>query len=107
MLSVDRPSRPFGSDGCRLVIGLVNNMPDGAMHNTERQFRSLLDAASQNISVYIRYFSLPGLPRGLQGQEYVNQSYEDVNQLWSGPLDGLIVTGTEPRATLLQDEPYW
>ena len=107
MLSVDRPSRPFGSDGCRLVIGLVNNMPDGALHTTERQFRSLLGAASQNVSVYVRYFSLPGLPRGLQGQEYVNQSYEDVNQLWSGPLDGLIVTGTEPRATLLQDEPYW
>jgi homoserine O-succinyltransferase len=107
MLSVDRLSKPFGSGGRRLVIGLVNNMPDGALHTTERQFRSLLGAASQNVSVYVRYFSLPGLPRGLQGQEYVSQSYEDVNQLWSGPLDGLIVTGTEPRAALLQDEPYW
>ncbi|MBV8056036.1 MAG: homoserine O-succinyltransferase [Deltaproteobacteria bacterium] len=107
MLSAGHPSRPFGLGGRYLVIGIVNNMPDGALHTTERQFGSLLHAASKNIPVYVRYYSLPGLPRGLQGQDYVRQSYEDINQLWSSPVDGLIVTGTEPRAASLQDEPYW
>jgi len=107
MLPIGHPSRPFGLSGRHLVIGIVNNMPDGALQTTERQFGSLLHAASKNIPVSVRYYSLPGLPRGLQGQEYVRQSYEDISQLWSGPVDGLIVTGTEPRAASLQDEPYW
>jgi homoserine O-succinyltransferase len=38
---------------------------------------------------------------------YVSDYYEDIKQLWTGHLDGLIVTGTEPRARALQDEPYW
>ena len=104
----DYHSRPVGSgERHHLVIGLVNNMPDGALDSTERQFRGLLHAASDNLSMSLRYFSLPGLPRGPQGQDYVSQRYENISELWSRPLDGLIVTGTEPRATLLEDEPYW
>jgi homoserine O-succinyltransferase len=30
-----------------------------------------------------------------------------VTSLWESRLDGLIVTGSEPRAPLLADEPYW
>ncbi|MBV8360997.1 MAG: homoserine O-succinyltransferase [Deltaproteobacteria bacterium] len=108
MLTVENWSKaPESTTRHRLVIGLVNNMPDGALHNTERQFGGLLQAASHNISTRLRYFSLPGLHRGADAQAYINRSYEDINQLWSGRLDGLIVTGTEPRASLLQDEPYW
>ena len=33
--------------------------------------------------------------------------YRDIAELWDTPLDGLIVTGTEPRAADLKDEPYW
>lgn len=108
MLTADYRLRPVGSGGRRhLVIGLVNNMPDGALHSTERQFRGLLRAASQNVLTSLRYFSLPGVPRGPQAQAYISQCYEDINQLWPGQLDALIVTGTEPRAAVLQDEPYW
>ena len=35
------------------------------------------------------------------------QRYRDVAELWDSRLDGLIVTGTEPRAADLRDEPYW
>jgi homoserine O-succinyltransferase/O-acetyltransferase len=94
-------------DRPHLVIGLVNNMPDGALHTTERQFNELLRAASRNVSTELRYFSLPGLSRGPGAHEYLSQTYEDIRQLWSGPIDGLIVTGTEPRAERLQDEAYW
>lgn len=108
MLAVGDWSRDrVGPDRDGLVIGLVNNMSDGALQPTEHQFRGLLEAASQNRSTYLRYFSLPDLPRGPQAQAYVKGAYEDLSELWSGPLDGLIVTGTEPRASLLENEPYW
>jgi homoserine O-succinyltransferase len=33
--------------------------------------------------------------------------YADISDLWGAHLDGLIVTGAEPRAADLEDEPYW
>jgi homoserine O-succinyltransferase len=33
--------------------------------------------------------------------------YADFDDLWDRRHDGLIVTGTEPRAADLQDEPFW
>jgi len=90
-----------------IVIGLVNNMPDAALRTTERQFRELLAAASQNRSVSLRFFSLPELPRSEAGRAHILEYYEDISRLWESKLDGLIVTGNEPRAPLLSDEPYW
>jgi homoserine O-succinyltransferase/O-acetyltransferase len=90
-----------------VVIGLVNNMPDAALETTERQFSELLLAASRNRSVRVRLFSLPELPRADAGRSRVKEHYEDLGELWAGQVDGLIVTGTEPRAPRLADEPYW
>jgi len=90
-----------------LVIGLVNNMPDTALRTTERQFNSLLSAACGNRVIRLRYFSLPELPRGEAARAHLKQHYEDLSELWASPIDGLIVTGTEPRASALTDEPYW
>jgi homoserine O-succinyltransferase len=90
-----------------IVIGLVNNMSDAALQTTERQFRELLSAASGNVEVQLKLFSLPEVPRGDAGRSRVSQSYEDVSELWTGRLDGLIVTGAEPRAPELAEEPYW
>ncbi len=90
-----------------IVIGLVNNMPDTALLSTERQFHNLLSAASHNRAVRIRHFSLPEVARSEAARLQIIQRYEDVEELWTGTLDGLIVTGTEPRASELTDEPYW
>jgi len=90
-----------------IVVGFVNNMPDAALRTTERQFRELLSAASWNLSVRLRFFSLPDVPRSEAGRLHVSENYADVSELWSSHLDGLIVTGTEPRASALPDEPYW
>jgi homoserine O-succinyltransferase len=38
---------------------------------------------------------------------HISLHCEDISELWPSHLDGLIVTGTEPRAPALQDEPYW
>jgi homoserine O-succinyltransferase len=109
MLSASPPAqapRPRDAADDPIVIGLVNNMPDAALQTTERQFRQLLFASSHN-SVCLRFFSLPELPRADAGRSHISQHYEDISELWASHLDGLIVTGTEPRAPALADEPYW
>lgn len=90
-----------------LVIGLVNNMPDAALRATERQFHELLSAASDRSAVRLRLFFLSGVPRSPEALEHIRQYYADTGALWTSPVDGLIVTGTEPRAGCLTDEPYW
>jgi homoserine O-succinyltransferase/O-acetyltransferase len=81
-----------------LTIGLVNNMPPAAIQSTERQFCDILSAAGPDISFRIRWFRLlPAKPA----------SYEPLEDLWRSSLDGVIVTGTEPRAASLRDEPIW
>ena len=62
---------------------------------------------SSHNSVRLRFFSLPELPRSEAGRSHISQHYEDISELWTSHLDGLIVTGTEPRAPALADEPYW
>ena len=94
------------SDPNCLDIGLVNNMPDTALRATERQFLSLLTAAAQGIVVRLRLFTLPDVPRTDWAQDYLS-GYSSFTNLWDGHFDGLIVTGTEPRASNLMDEPYW
>jgi homoserine O-succinyltransferase len=102
------PERQFRSgDSQLIVIGLVNNMPDAALRTTERQFCSLLSVASGNIPIRMRLFYLPELPRHDWGRALVSQYYEDISELWATHLDGLIVTGTEPGAAALVNEPYW
>jgi homoserine O-succinyltransferase len=90
-----------------IVIGLVNNMPDPALHSTENQFAGLLQAASEGQRVQLRLTSLPGLPRSREALEHIRASYWPLEELRAGPLDALIVTGTEPRAPVLTEEPYW
>ena len=101
-----RPSEPYGMRRT-LSIGLVNNMPDGALRATERQFTTLLAAAARGTPLEIKLFSLPGCPRGDKAAAYIADRYTDFGAIWNMPLDGLIVTGAEPRAPTLREEPYW
>jgi homoserine O-succinyltransferase/O-acetyltransferase len=101
------PSGPLPAPERFLEVGLVNNMPDAALESTERQFLELLHAAAQDIPVRLRLFALPDVPRADAGRRHLDASYSGIADLWSSRLDGLIVTGTEPRAPSLADEPYW
>lgn len=91
----------------RVKVALVNNMPDSALEDTELQFFELLDAASGDISVCIELYSLPGIPRSASGHQRLADYYNDITTLWNGTRDCVIMTGTEPQQTNLQDEPYW
>lgn len=90
-----------------LTIGLVNNMPDGALASTERQVFDLLQAASDELPITLRLYALPTVVRSGQAREYISRSYLGVGALCGGTLDGLIVTGAEPRAPQLTEEAYW
>jgi homoserine O-succinyltransferase len=91
-----------------IVVGLVNNMPDSALEATEAQFARLLSAASGTLPVRLRFYFLPEVPRGETGQAHLGSDrYWPIDALWNDPPDALIVTGTEPVAPLLSDEPYW
>lgn len=96
-----------GTDGRCVHIGLINNMPDGALQATERQFLTLLDAAAEGMLVRVSFYALPDVPRNDWGRHRVKRFYSSVESLWNSQLDGLIVTGREPRTPNLKDEPYW
>ena len=90
-----------------LTIGLVNNMPDAALQATERQFMRLLRRAAGDIRIDFHCFSLPSVARSQTSQWRVEKQYTDIAELGRLQLDGLIVTGAEPVAATLPEEPFW
>lgn len=96
-----------GSRANCIDIGLINNMPDAALTATERQFITLLDSASDGVVIRLSLYALPDVPRSDSGRRHIDSFYLGIKDLWDRHLDGLIVTGTEPRASNLMDEPYW
>ena len=101
-------ARVDAAQGSRpLQIGLVNNMPDAALLATERQFRNLLQAAAGARPVHLRLFHMTGVLREEAGRRVLAQRYSGLEDLPSDGLDALVVTGAEPLAERLQDEPYW
>jgi homoserine O-succinyltransferase/O-acetyltransferase len=95
-------SRSTGVD-----LALINNMPDSALEDTEMQFFELLDAASGDIPVRVKLYSLPNVPRSDRGQQHLDSFYFGIHDLLNRRFDGVIITGTEPRQPNLRDEPYW
>lgn len=99
-------------DSCELPpqciqIGLVNNMPDSALHDTELQFFKLLAAAAGDLPVLVSLFALPEVPRSERGKQHIETFYRHIDELWDSQVDAVIVTGTEPRQPDLRQEPYW
>jgi homoserine O-succinyltransferase/O-acetyltransferase len=107
-LFLDTGQSPAELNGANCVtIGLINNMPDAAFEATERQFSDLIREAAPSRIVLLKLFAIREVPRGAEMYGSLAGRYRDVAALWDTPLDGLIVTGTEPRAKNLKDEPYW
>jgi homoserine O-succinyltransferase len=90
-----------------LRIALVNNMPDAALTTTERQFASLIGAASGDLDVRLELVALESLPREAGVREAMRGRYGALGDLVAAAPDALIVTGAEPRAPDLTEEPYW
>ena len=90
-----------------LTIGLINNMPDTALQATERQFTRLLTAAAGHNRIHFHCFSLPSMNRSQPAKWRIDRQYTDIADLARLHIDGLIVTGAEPNAATLSEEPFW
>jgi len=101
------PQNTWEADAKCIHIGLFNNMPDSALEATERQFRTLLSEAAEGIVVRLSLFALPEVPRSEDASRRIGSSYSSMTALWGNRLDGLIVTGAEPVASNLMNEPFW
>ena len=102
----DKFGRPQHAD-VDLTIGLINNMPDAALQATERQFMRLLRQAAGDIRIDFHCFSLPSVHRSQTAKWRVDRQYTDIADLDRLQIDGLIVTGAEPNAATLPEEPFW
>jgi len=88
-------------------IGLINNMPDSALVPTERQLFDLLSAAAGKLVIKLHLYTMDTTPRTDWGRDYVRRFYRGVDDLFDSRLDGIIVTGAEPKTDRLPEEPYW
>ena len=100
-------SEPERAGQGELTIALVNNMPDSALKATERQFMRLVQSAAGKTRVRFHCFALPTVARSKQAKDHIEKDYVDIAELHRLHIDGLIVTGAEPLAATLPEEPYW
>jgi homoserine O-succinyltransferase len=104
-----RGPRATGAAGSepRWSCALVNNMPDSAFEETERQFLGLLDAASGTRALDTRLYVMEEIERGEQVSTAIDERYAPVAELYRDPPDVLIVTGANPVEKEIRDEPFW
>jgi len=102
-----RRATPGSAAGEPIVIALVNNMPDSALEATAAQFTRLLRAAAGPLPVQLRFCYLPEVPRGPEAMDRLRGAYWHIDDLLDEAVDALIVTGMEPKAARLDEEPYW
>lgn len=103
VISIDR----LGTRPEYVRIALINNMPDAALEDTELQFFDLIDAASGDVPVLLKLYSLTGVPRSDRQLRHLNSFYFGMDDLWKSQFDAVIMTGTEPQQPNLRQEPYW
>jgi homoserine O-succinyltransferase len=91
----------------RWTCALVNNMPDAAFCATERQFVGLLAAGSGSETVALTRYAMAGVPRGERIRARIAAEYRPLDDIFSAPPDLLVVTGSNPIESRIEDEPYW
>lgn len=90
--------------GRRLTVELVNNMPDSAVLATQRQFIRLLEEGAGAFDVSLGLMTLASVERSAEARRDMAELYRSPATL---AADAIIVTGAEPRAPELNEEPYW
>ncbi len=82
-------------------VGILNMMPDAALHATERQFVMPLHYAANGINIIPHFISLDGIERDdgskkqgdMNYKKYVEENYITFDQAKTDGLDALIITG--------------
>ena len=108
-LLLETPSSAPGeaASPATIEIALLNNLGDAGLEGGERQIVEILSEAAGPDPVRLRVFSLPGIARGPEAQARLAAHYTAFADLMQSRVDGLIVTGCEPRAARLPHEPFW
>src|SRR5271166_6957893 len=97
-----------GAEGpVRWRCALVNNMPDAAFGATERQFVGLLEGGAASETVVLTRNTMAGVPRDERIRARIAAEYRPLDDLISDPPDLLVVTGSNPIESRIEDEPYW
>jgi homoserine O-succinyltransferase/O-acetyltransferase len=99
--------RALAQDIRELHIGLLNMMPDAAFEVTEQQYMSLVGASNQIVQFFVYPFTVPGLTRSEETQQYIDQHYVDFSRLQGAGLDALIITGANVTNPRLEQEAFW
>ena len=82
-------------------------MPDAALAATERQFRALVQAAAPERRLELQLFHIPEIVRSADARRRLDTRYRPADEVQGAGLDALIVTGAEPKAADLRQEPFW
>ena len=90
-----------------LHIGLLNMMPDAALQSTERQFMRLVGSCNRIAQFHVHPFSFPEVERSPEARDYINDYYEDFQDIKAQGLDALIVTGANPKNKDITHETFW
>ncbi len=104
LLTLDRA---LHQDIRELHIGFLNMMPDAALEATERQFIRLVGSCNRIAQFFVYPFSLPGLSRSADTQEYIERYYSRFEDLRRDGLDALIITGANVASPDVTREPFW
>lgn len=99
--------RALKQDIRELHVGLLNMMPDAALEVTERQFMRLVGNSNQIAQFYVHVFSVPGLDRSPETQDYIDQYYTTFEAIQRDGLDALIITGANVANPSLDQENFW
>ncbi|MEE9320793.1 MAG: homoserine O-succinyltransferase [Granulosicoccus sp.] len=101
------PERAKEQDIRSLHVGLLNMMPDTALHATERQFFRLVGSSNPISQFYLYPFTLDVIPRASTAQAHIDQFYEPLSEIKSKGLDALIITGANVTQADLSAEVFW
>jgi homoserine O-succinyltransferase len=99
------PTEAEGSAQWRCA--LVNNMPDTAFGATERQFMSLLETGCTGGTLALTRHTMAGVTRGKRIQAQIAAEYRPFENIFTDPPDLLVVTGSNPIESRIEDEAYW
>lgn len=90
-----------------LHIGFLNLMPDAAFEATERQFLRLVGSSNQIVQYYVYPFTIDDPSRNEEVRAYIESYYTSFEAIKASGLDALIITGTNPANSRLEEEPFW
>ena len=99
--------RAHSQDIRELHIGLLNLMPDAALRVTEEQFIRLVGSCNQIAQLFVHPFSVGGLQRSTDTQNYIDKFYLDFEEIKQFGLDALIITGANVATPILVDQDFW